>query len=119
MNVAQWFEHIESVNPPLLSLENGKGVWFCNNDQAHYLACWPDQVLLHRVVGHIAQTTGIRTITLADDVRVRRAGAHWFAFNYGKTNAFFDPNVEEKISYAPVVGTTLLEGAGLAVWKRA
>jgi beta-galactosidase len=119
VNVAHWFEHIESVNPPLLSLENGKGVWFCNNDQAHYLGCWPDQALLHRVIGHIAQTTGITTIALADDVRVRRAGDHWFAFNYGKKTAFFDPNVDEEISYAPIVGTIRLEGAGIAVWKRA
>jgi beta-galactosidase len=118
VTVAHWFEHIESVNPPLLSLENGKGVWFYNKAQAHYLACWPDQRLLHRVIRQITQAAKIATVPLADDVRVRRAGDHWFAFNYGGKSAVFDPNAGGEISYKSVVGTANLEAAGVAVWKR-
>lgn len=117
-SIAHWFEHIESINPPLLSLENGKGVWFTNNDRAHYLACWPDAALLKRVLVHIAKTAGITTTALADDVRVRRVGEHWFAFNYGGFSAFFDPNSGQRPRYVPVVGNEWLEAAGLSVWRR-
>lgn len=117
-NIAHWFEHIESVNLPLHSLENGKGVWFSNGDQAHYLACWPDAALLKHVLMQIAETAGITTTALAEDVRVRRIGEHWFAFNYGGFAAFFDPNAGEGSRYVPVVGEERLEAAGLSVWRR-
>jgi hypothetical protein len=74
--------------------------------------------LLHRVIGYIAQAAKIATVPLADDVRVRRAGEHWFAFNYGGKSAIFDPNADGEIRYKPVVGTANLESAGIAVWKR-
>ncbi len=117
-SIAHWFEHIESINPPLLSLENGKGVWFSNNDKAHYLACWPDAALLERVIVQIAKTAGITTSALSEDVRVRRVGEHWFAFNYGTDAAFFDPNAGGEQRYVPVVGSERLEAAGVSVWRR-
>lgn len=117
-SIARWFEHIESVNPPLLSFENGKGVWFSNNDKAHYLACWPDAALLRRVLLQITKTAGITTTALAEDVRARRVGKHWFAFNYGGAAASFDPNSGQGPRYVPVVGTERLEAAGLSVWRR-
>jgi beta-galactosidase len=116
--IAHWFEHIESVIPPLIVLKNGKGVWFSNKDQAHYLACWPNQVLLRHVLEEVAKTAGISTVALADDVRIRRAGKYLFVFNYGAEAAFFDPNADGEATYAPVVGTAHLEATGVSVWKR-
>ncbi len=117
-SVERWFEHVESLNPPLLSLEDGKGVWFSNRDRAHYLACWPEADLLHQVLKQIAQTAGITTFNLPEDIRIRRAGEHWFAFNYGAEAAFFDPNTDGEAVYAPLVGAAHLETASLSVWKR-
>jgi beta-galactosidase len=116
--VEHWFEHIESIKPPVLELENGSGVWFSNNQNAHYLACWPDAALLRRVLEQMAETAGIITVALADAVRIRRTGKYWFAFNYGAEAAFFDPNAEGEFTRTPVVGATHLDAAGVSVWKR-
>jgi beta-galactosidase len=116
--VEHWFEHIESIKPPVLALENGCGVWFSNNQNAHYLACWPDAALLRRVLEQMAKTAGIITVALADAVRIRRTGKYWFAFNYGAEAAFFDPNAEGEFTCTSVVGATHLDAAGVSVWKR-
>jgi len=47
---------VESAIQPLRTPEDGRGVWFSNNDQAHYLACWPDVALLQRALTQIAKT---------------------------------------------------------------
>lgn len=117
-SVSHWFEHIESANPPLLSLDNGKGVWFSNNDQAHYIACWPSTDLLRYVLEAVTNSAGIKTTPLPDDIRIRRTEKYCFAFNYGAAAAFFDPNADGETAYTPVVGAKHLEAAGLSVWKR-
>jgi beta-galactosidase len=117
-DVAHWFEHIESMQEPVLALKNAKGVWFSNSHKAHYLACWPNQMLLRRVLEQMAKSAKIKIFVLADDVRVRRAGKYWFAFNYGRETGFFDPNVSGGSRYAMLVGTALLQPAGLSVWQQ-
>jgi beta-galactosidase len=117
-SASRWFEHVESINPPHLSLENGKGIWFSNDDNAHYLACWPDATLLQRVLTHLASTADITIIALPEGIRLRRAGKYWFAFNYGRESAFFDANADGINAYRSVIGTAHLPAASLSVWKQ-
>jgi beta-galactosidase len=116
--IARWLEHTESAKPPLATLENGMGVWFSNDGKAHYLACWPDRKLLRRVLETITESAGIKTVALADDVRTRCVGEFCFAFNYGKKNASFDPNTDSSQKYSPIIGTALLQPAGVTVWQK-
>ncbi len=116
--VSHWFEHVESVYPPLLSLEDGRGLWFSNQDQAHYLACWPDAQLLKRVIAHIAENAGIALSPLHDDLRIRRSEKYCFAFNYGRQSAFFDPDAGGETGHVLILGEAQIAAAGVSVWKR-
>jgi beta-galactosidase len=116
--VSHWFEHVESQNPPLLALNNGKGVWFSNAHHGHYLACWPDAALLRLVLKKIADDAGIATATLTEDIRIRRVGTYCFVFNYGRESAFFEPNADGEAVYTPIIGTPQIEAAGIAVWQQ-
>jgi beta-galactosidase len=116
--ISHWFEHIESPHPPLASIAGGRGVWFSNMKQGHYLACWPDKDLLRRVLVTLAQSAGITTITLPNDVRVRHAGNHWFAFNYGLEKAEFNPNLHSRERYHLLIGNAQMASAGFSVWRK-
>jgi beta-galactosidase len=48
-----------------------------------YLAGWPDETLMRRILEKLASEAGIATIWLPEGVRVRRDGGHLFAVNYG------------------------------------
>jgi beta-galactosidase len=49
----------------------------------HYIACWPDETLLSRVIGALAEKAGLETMPVPAHVRIRRRGNLIFAFNYG------------------------------------
>jgi beta-galactosidase len=115
--VRHWIETVETSSKPLARLDDGRGVWFSNGRNGHYLACWPDAALLDRVVTQLAQSAGIATVSLSNDVRVRRAGRHWFAFNYGTQVATFDPNIAGILQYRTVVGSVEITAGGVAVWE--
>ena len=115
--VRHWIETVETSNPPRARLDDGRGVWFSNERNDHYLACWPDAELLNRVIIQLTQSAAIKTVTLPNDIRVRRAGRHWFAFNYGTQAATFDPDIFGTGQYRSVVGSIQIEAGGVAVWE--
>jgi beta-galactosidase len=49
----------------------------------HYLAGWPDEILMRRILERLANEAGIATIWLPEGVRIRRDGKLLFAVNYG------------------------------------
>jgi beta-galactosidase len=49
----------------------------------NYLAGWPDETLMRRILERLANEAGIATTWLPEGVRVRRDGRHFFAVNYG------------------------------------
>lgn len=48
-----------------------------------YLAGWPDEAALARILAEACAQTGIETRTLPESLRLRRTPTHLFAFNYG------------------------------------
>jgi beta-galactosidase len=48
-----------------------------------YLAGWPDETLMRRILETLASAAGIATMRLPEGVRVRRDGRRLFAVNYG------------------------------------
>lgn len=65
--------------------------------QHHYLACWPDEMLLRSVLKLLCGKAGLTVIELPPHIRLRRRGGLLFAFNYG-----------EESWTVPVGNTTLL-----------
>lgn len=70
------------------------------NDSVWYLAGWPDEAAMGRILAQACKMQGISTLDLPDGVRVRDSKSHRFVFNYGA----------EPIS---ILGMEL-EGAGVA-----
>ncbi len=56
---------------------------FVRNGGRFYLAAWPTRELTADVVQHVLDESGVATISLPEDVRVRRRGDVTFAFNFG------------------------------------
>jgi beta-galactosidase len=51
----------------------------------HYIACWPDALLLASLMKVVTVKAGLSTMDLPEGIRVQRRGNLLFAFNYGNT----------------------------------
>ena len=78
----RWRESLETSAETLARFENGDAALVANGNQ-HYLACWPDEVLIGKVMKLIAGKAKLKTRKLPVGIRVRRRGNLLFAFNYG------------------------------------
>ncbi len=112
--IHRWFEHIESVLPPEITLNDGRGICF-RHEHYRYLAGWPDNVLLTRVIGEMAKEADIPLHSLPETVRVRRRGNLMFVFNYG-TEAVDVTDV--LMGKTIVLGDALLPAAGVCVQRQ-
>ncbi len=81
----RWREHVETTAEAIASFENGDAALVVNGKH-HYLACWPDQTLIERVMAFVAAKAKLKTIKLPEGIRLRRRGNLLFAFNYGSKN---------------------------------
>ena len=81
----RWREHIETAAQVIASFENGDAALVANGKH-HYLACWPDQTLIRKIVAFAAGKAKLKTIKLPEGIRLRRRGNLLFAFNYGSKN---------------------------------
>jgi beta-galactosidase len=79
--VHHWIEHVESDLSPILTTKSGRAVLFTSG-RFTYLAGWPDEALLARVLRPLVEAASLEITDLPDGVRIRRAGAHRFEFNY-------------------------------------
>lgn len=59
--------------------------------RAHYLAGWPDDAMLDRLVARLAGEAGLLPLELPAGLRTRRRGAYRFVFNYGPGPADISP----------------------------
>ena len=107
----RWREYLEA--PTAIRLAT-----FANGDPAltllgrhAYLACWPDEALLSRVLAWLAKSAGLETISLPESVRLRRRGDLTFAFNYG--DATWTAPALGKL----VLGTQTVAPRSLSVWR--
>ena len=110
--VTRWFEHVESDLPPEERLTDGRGVVYASGP-LRYLAVWPDEALLARVLGRMAGEAGLVTVDLPADLRLRRAGDVTFAFNYGPDII----DLEGIFNGELVIGNGAVPPAGVAAWR--
>ncbi|WP_412051358.1 beta-galactosidase [Hoeflea sp. Naph1] len=111
-----WREYLETGpgTEVIATTEDGVAAWVANGTR-HYLGGWPDEDLMAHILTRLAGLAGLSGIavtTLPDGVRLRRHGAHVFAFNYG--NDSFDL---ASIGWngTPLMGELTLAPSGLAV----
>ena len=110
--VQHWLEHVEGEAIAEETLHDGRGVVFRTGSR-RYLAGWPDARLARRVFARMSTEAGLQTLELPEGLRMRRAGALRFAFNYSTEPRTLLPDTERRF----LVGSATLEPAGLAVWR--
>jgi beta-galactosidase len=112
--IGHWLEHIETELAADVTLQNGQGVVF-SNDNICYVAAWPDDGLMRKVLGKAAQSAGLQIIVLAGKaIRVRRTHDLCFAFNYGAKPASLD--LADNADF--ILGSQHLDPAGVAIWRK-
>lgn len=110
--VTRWFEHVESDLSPEERLTDGRGVVY-SSGSFRYLAVWPDEALLARVLRRMAGEAGLVTVDLPADLRLRRAGDVTFAFNYGPDIIDLGGIFNGEL----VIGNGAVPPAGVVAWR--
>ena len=106
----RWREYLDGTAEVVAKFEKGD-LALSRKGRHHYLACWPDERLLHGTIRKLANDAKLETHELPDDVRIRRRGDLTFAFNYGPAPR------EVKLKGEPVLGSETILPQGLAVWR--
>ena len=83
--------------------------------RVRYLAAWPEGDLIRRVMARAARDAGLATHDLPAGLRLRRAGARCFAFNYAAAPL----DLPASLTGTPELGTRTLPPAGVAVLAEA
>jgi len=80
----RWREYLDTTNDVrvIAAFPVGDAAFTCKGRYC-YLACWPDEALLARVVSWLTKSAGLETIPVPESIRLRRRGDLTFAFNYG------------------------------------
>ncbi len=108
--ILDWFEHLETQATVEFELKDGRPA-VIREGNLHYLAGWPDEALLERIILQAASDSGLDTIALPYGLRVRRRGNHIWAVNYGGSPA----DLPERLKGTPVIGSRRLPAAGVTV----
>jgi beta-galactosidase len=112
--IHRWLEDVASDLAPEDVLDDGRGVVF-RHGHARYCAGWPDGALLGALIERMAQDAGLALFALREGLGLRRTQSHVFAFNYAAAPASAAALGLGK----PVIGTSTIPPAGVAVWTRA
>ncbi|MDH3264529.1 MAG: beta-galactosidase [Paracoccaceae bacterium] len=80
--IRHWLEHLETRAEVVERTRDGHPV-LVRAGKLHYLAGWPDDAGLTRLLRTAASAEGLATEDLADGLRLRATETHLFAFNYG------------------------------------
>ncbi|MEP3032752.1 MAG: beta-galactosidase trimerization domain-containing protein, partial [Pseudoruegeria sp.] len=84
-----WFEHIESTAEVVLATQSGQPA-LIKSGAIHYLAGWPDDNTLTRLIKDQCDDLGIETLNLPDGLRVRDTASHRFFINYAPETLHFE-----------------------------
>ena len=110
-----WRESVKSAAQALAYFDNGEAAWL-RNGRVHYLACWPNELLLMHVLRQLCQEAELGVRETGRDIRLRRAGNIQFAFNYGPDLVDLTflgaPDADDKY----LIGGRALQGAGVSAW---
>jgi beta-galactosidase len=115
-NVSRWLEHIQSPLPPRAVTPQGHGIWF-SNDRCDYLACWPDEALLHALLTKRCQELGLLTHDLPAGLRLRARGEVMFAINYENAPVNLADHIKGAAQFEFLIGGVNLPAAGVAAWR--
>lgn len=107
---SRWTEHLETNTKTLARFADGKPALVAKNKH-HYLACWPDDALLEKLMQMITKVAKLKTLKLPPHIRLRRRGNLVFAFNYGPKAWALPKGVK------PLIGKSQLSAQDFAVWK--
>ena len=79
--VTTWREEVETDAEVLATVEGRPAL--VRSGHASYLAVWPDETFLSRIVGRMAADAGLEPEQLPEGVRTRRTASGTFAANHG------------------------------------
>ncbi len=108
--IRHWLEHMETDMTPEVTLNNGRGIVY-RNGAVRYIAGWPDDALLARLISMMAHDSDTAITPLPEGVRYRRSGQYCFAFNYSTNPAQLSVGAKQF-----VLGSAQIEPAGVTVW---
>ena len=106
----RWREYLETKAEVLARFSNKDAALIANANH-HYLACWPDEKLLHATIFLLCKKSKLKTLALPPHIRVRQRGGYSFAFNYGTKNWALPTKAK------PVLGKNNLEPQEIAIWR--
>lgn len=112
---SRWRETIGPGAGVHARFETGTPAWI-SHDRAHYLATWPDELLLGEVLGVLCAQAGLRVRPTGPDLRLRRRAGLQFAFNYGPDPVDLAPFGAPAEPAAYRLGGPRLGLAGVAAW---
>jgi beta-galactosidase len=107
---SRWREYVETTATVLARFKN-RDAAFTAHKNHHYLACWPDKLLLNDVMALLTKKAKLKTVKLPEHVRLRSCGPLTFAFNYG-TTVWAAPK-----SAKFVLGTANIQPQSIAAWR--
>ena len=108
-SATRWVEQIETDAKVLARFDDGSAA-LVQNGRYHYLACWPDHMLLDQLVLALTKKTKLKTTKLPPHIRMRKRGPWTFAFNYGPGNWTLPKGNK------PLLGMSPIKPQDFAVW---
>ena len=85
----KWFEHLEGDAQVVEALVDGRPA-MVQAGAIRYLAGWPDEEALARILEDLCEAAGVVTLNPPDGLRLRDTGAHRFYINYNAFEVEFD-----------------------------
>lgn len=99
-HIRTWFEALDLNSQSALAASNTQITVLettANNEPVlvrfeslYYLAAWPDQSALQRLLKHACSELGVETIVLPQGLRKRTTASHEFLFNYNAESVMFE-----------------------------
>lgn len=109
-SISHWLEHLDtSAEPELVAADGTIASW--RHGRTRYLGTWPVPELASNILAAAAHDAGLQTVELPDGLRLRRAGARLFAFNYAAIPCQLPPEIGGTV----VLGSRCVGPAGVAI----
>ena len=111
---SRWLDHLETAaTAELVADDSTTAGW--QYGRIRYLAAWPEGDLIRQVMARAARDAGLATHDLPEGLRLRRAGARCFVFNYAAAPL----NLPASLTGTLELGARTLPPAGVAVLAEA
>ena len=88
-HVRHWLDHVATNATVTERTKTGAPV-LVGDDAVRYLAGWPDEDALNRILTALCQELQIKTTPMTASLRLRRTATHVFAFNYDLEPAIYE-----------------------------